>query len=98
MFRHKSYNSFHPSFREVYHTVLSETVENGVTYSRAVSVPAFSSNIPNPEDYRLHDLIDAGVPLSPVSPQVVDVQPTSEQVEHLVNSICDDYSISSENQ
>lgn len=97
MFRHKFYKSSHPSFREVYHTVLSETVENGVTYNRAVSVPAYSSNIPNPEDYRLHDLIDAGVPLSPVSSQVVELKPTSEQVEHIVNSICDDNTSSTDN-
>ena len=48
MFRHRKIAHSHPIPRRVYHTVLKQTVENGVTYSRPVRVPVDGSNIPDP--------------------------------------------------
>lgn len=90
MFRHHFHKSVQTSFRPVFHTILKETVENGIVYSRPVTVPAISTGIPNPEDYRLHDLIDAGIPLNPVSPYVSEIAPSSEQIDHIVSTLCDE--------
>lgn len=87
MFRHRKISSIHPTPRFVKHRVLHNFVKDGVTYSRLVSVPVDGSKIPNPSDYLLHDLLEAGVPLNVVSSQIVDNVPSSEQVDKIVNNI-----------
>lgn len=87
MFRHRKIAHSHPTPRRVYHTVLKQTVENGVTYSRPVRVPVDGSHIPDPSEYRLEDLIASGIPLNAVSPLVVGSTPTSDQLENIVNKV-----------
>lgn len=87
MFRHRKISSIHPAPRVVKHRVLYNFVKDGVTYTRLVSVPVDGSKIPNPSEYLLHNLLEAGVPLNVVSSQIVGNVPSSEQVDKIVNNI-----------
>lgn len=50
-------------------------------------VDASSFSIPSPDDYQLKDLQAAGIPITTISPTILDVAPSLEQVSKLVNSI-----------
>lgn len=71
---------------EVYDEVLSSTIVDGVETPVIKSVPnsELSDKLPALSEYSLSDLMDAGVPLKPVSAKVI-VSPESE-----VASIVDD--------
>lgn len=73
--------------RQVTECVLKPYIDNGVTRYHVVTQPVDGSSIPDPSNYRLHDLLDAGVPLNRVSSEVVDSVPSSDQLEHIVDSI-----------
>lgn len=50
-------------------------------------VDASSFSLPSPEQYQLKDLKASGVPITTISPTILDVTPSLEQVSKLVNSI-----------
>lgn len=50
-------------------------------------VDASSFSLPSPDDYQLKDLQAAGIPITTISPTILDVAPSLEQVSKLVNSI-----------
>lgn len=50
-------------------------------------VDASSFSLPSPDQYQLKDLLVAGVPITTISPTILDVAPSLEQVSKLVNSI-----------
>lgn len=50
-------------------------------------VDASSFSLPSPEQYQLKDLKVAGIPITTISPTILDVAPSLEQVSKLVNSI-----------
>lgn len=50
-------------------------------------VDASSFALPSPVQYQLKDLQAAGIPITTISPTILDVAPSMEQVSKLVNSI-----------
>lgn len=50
-------------------------------------VDASSFSLPSPDEYQLKDLQAAGIPITTISPTILDVTPSLEQVSKLVNSI-----------
>lgn len=90
MFRNIKFKARRAIPHPVNHVVLKTEVRDGVTYCCACRVPVDGSRIPSPDDYRLHDLIDANIPLNRVPADIVDSVPTEEQAlniaSHLVSS------------
>lgn len=50
-------------------------------------VDASSFSLPSPQQYQLKDLQAAGIPITTISPTILDSVPSLEQVSKLVNSI-----------
>lgn len=50
-------------------------------------VDASSFCLPSPDQYQLKDLQAAGIPITTISPTILDSVPSLEQVSTLVNSI-----------
>lgn len=50
-------------------------------------VDASSFCLPSPDQYQLKDLKAAGIPITTISPTILDSVPSLEQVSTLVNSI-----------
>lgn len=50
-------------------------------------VDASSFSLPSPDQYQLKDLVAAGIPITTISPTILDSSPSMEQVSKLVNSI-----------
>lgn len=50
-------------------------------------VDASSFSLPSPRDYQLKDLLAAGMPITTISPTILDSAPSLEQVSKLVDSI-----------
>lgn len=93
MFRHKSFKISKPQPREVcLRVVKSEFTSDGVEVQSVVNVPASEehSPIPGPADYKLSDLMAAGIPIKPVSASIFDDGPTDAQIEALGKAL-DDY-------
>lgn len=57
---------------DVIQKVKKTSVVNGVTVCSVVK-EVVNTHIPDRRDYRLHDLLDAGVSLTPVNPQFAEV-------------------------
>lgn len=98
----KNYFSTPVPYRVVEQVEVNSVDENGVTHSSIVlqdnSVSA--SSIPAPSDYRLEDLIAAGVPLQPVNCQLLsslDDVTASAIVNRVINSDSHDTSDESSN-
>ena len=92
MFRFRKFNICHPQPREVMvRVVRSEFNELGVESQSLVVVPHSDEHppIPSPSDYKLSDLMAAGVPLNQVNPAVFDSGPTDAQVEALGKALDD---------
>lgn len=71
----------------VNHTVMKSEIRNGVTFCSACKVPVDGSGIPDPDKYRLHDLIDANIPLNRVSADIVGSVPTEQQALNIASHI-----------
>lgn len=63
--------------------------KNGTMLQTVVSVPVSSlgNDIPSPEDYKLSKLLAAGVPLNPVSANVLDVSPTEAEASRFLDGL-----------
>lgn len=59
--------------------------KDGVKVSSLVTVPVSEEHeaIPSPSDYKLSELLQAGVSLTPVNAAVIDNGPSDEQVNKL---------------
>ena len=85
-FRNCKFSYSCPPPQEVYDECFTTTVVDGVEVPTIVSLPnsEFTKDLPDLSDYKLSGLIQAGVPLSPVSPKVLG------SVEDKLNNVLDD--------
>nr|DAF07711.1 MAG TPA: hypothetical protein [Microviridae sp.] len=85
-FRNCKFSYSCPLPQEVYDDCITTTIVDGVEVPNVVSVPnsEFTKDLPNLSDYKLSDLIEAGVPLSPVSSKVLG------SVDDKLNNVLDD--------
>lgn len=67
--------------------VVETPLEDGSIKVTQKLVDASSFVLPSPEQYQLKDLLAAGIPITTISPTILDVAPSMEQVSKLVNSI-----------
>ena len=63
----------------------STVTEDGVKVSSLVTVPVSEEHepIPSPSDYKLSELLQAGVSLTPVNAAVIDNGPSEDQINML---------------
>lgn len=66
-----------------------EVDKNGTRLQRVVNVPISSieNNVPSPDEYRLSDLLAAGVPLQPVSANILDSSPSESEVNSFLDKL-----------
>lgn len=85
-FRNHKFSYFCPPPQDVYDEVISTTIVDDVEVPAVVKVPNFelTKDLPNLSDYKLSDLLQAGVPLNPVNSMVLG------SVEDKLNNIVDD--------
>lgn len=85
-FRNHKFSYSCPPPQEVYDEVITTQIVDGVEVPTVVSVPnsEFTRDLPELSDYKLSDLVQAGVPLSPVNSKVLGT------VEDKLNNIVDD--------
>lgn len=85
-FRNRKFSYSCPPPQEVYDEVITTQIVDGVEVPIIVSVPnsEFTKDLPELSDYKLSDLIQAGVPLSPVNSKVLVT------VEDKLNNVVDD--------
>ena len=85
-FRNCKFSYSCPLPQEVYDDCITTTIVDGVEVPNVVSVPnsELTKDLPNLSDYKLSDLIEAGVPLSPVSSKVLG------SVDDKLNNVLDD--------
>lgn len=85
-FRNCKFSYSCPLPQEVYDDCITTTIVDGVEVPNVVSVPnsEFTKDLPDLSDYKLSDLIEAGVPISPVNPKVLGT------IEDRLNNVVDD--------
>lgn len=85
-FRNHKFSYSCPPPQEVFDEVVATTVVDDVEVPTIVSVSnsEFTKNLPELSDYKLSELIQAGVSLSPVNPKVLGT------AEDKLNNIVDD--------
>jgi hypothetical protein len=85
-FRNHKFSYSCPPPQDVFDEVISTTIVDDVEVPSVVSVPnsELTKDLPNLSDYKLSDLLQAGVPLNPVNPKVLGT------VEDKLNNIVDD--------
>lgn len=85
-FRNHKFSYSCPPPQDVYDEVISTTIVDDVEVPSVVKLPnsEFTKDLPNLSDYKLSDLLQAGVPLNPVNSKVLG------SVEDKVNNIVDD--------
>lgn len=84
MFRYRSYKYHVPRLGVIYEDSQKVVTENGVESIRIVSVRSVDvANIPHPDEYKLSDLIAAGVSLTPVESRIIDNAPTEADTANL---------------
>lgn len=85
-FRNRKFSYSCPPPQEVYDEVITTQIVDGVEIPIVVSVPnsEFTKDLPELSDYKLSDLIQAGVSLSPVNSKVLGT------VEDKLNNVVDD--------
>ena len=85
-FRNCKFSYSCPPPQEVFDECFTTTIVDGVEVPTIVSVPnsEFTKDLPDLSDYKLSDLIEAGVPLSPVNSKVLGT------VEDKLNNVLDD--------
>lgn len=90
MFRTRKFNTCPPSPKEFSVPVLQEYYEaDGTKCCHVVNVPSSSvgHDLPNIEDYQLSSLLAAGVPLNPVSSNVLDNAPSEAEANVFLDSL-----------
>lgn len=79
-----------------FNTLVSKVsfTKDGTKVQDIVSVPVASlgNDIPNPEDYKLSKLINAGVPLTPVSANILDEAPSESEANAFLDGLPSDVS------
>mgnify|MGYP004527531979 FL=1 len=85
-FRNHKFSYSCPSPQDVYDEVISTTIVDDVEVPSVVKLPnsEFTKDLPNLSDYKLSDLLQAGVPLNPVNSKVLGT------VEDKLNNVVDD--------
>lgn len=84
MFRYRSYKYRVPSLGKVYEDSVKTVVKDGVTLYSVVKVRAIDNvSIPHPDSYKLSDLLQAGISLTPVDSRIIDNAPSPEDVSKL---------------
>lgn len=85
-FRNHKFSYSCPPPQDVYDEVISTTIVDDVEVPSVVKLSnsEFTKDLPNLSDYKLSDLLQAGVPLNPVNSKVLG------SVEDKVNNIVDD--------
>lgn len=85
-FRNFRFSYSCPPPQEVFDEFFTTTVVDGVEVPTIVSLPnsEFTKDLPDLSEYKLSDLIEAGVPISPVSSKVLG------SVEDKLNNVLDD--------
>lgn len=85
-FRNCKFSYSCPPPQEVFDECFTTTIVDGVEVPTIVSLPnsEFTKDLPDLSEYKLSDLIEAGVPLSPVSSKVLG------SVEDKLNNVLDD--------
>lgn len=85
-FRNHKFSYSFPPPQEVYDECITTTILDGVEVPVIVSLPnsEFTKDLPDLSDYKLSDLVQAGVPLSPVNSKVLG------SVEDKLNNVLDD--------
>lgn len=74
--------------KPIYVSQIVETPQSDGTVSVSQKmVDASSFALPSPSDYQLKDLVASGVPITTVSPTILDSAPTFEQIQSVVDSI-----------
>lgn len=90
MFRTRKHSALHAS-PHVFNVpkIKDSYLSDGTKVSHLVSVPytTIDSDIPKPSEYKLHALLAAGVPLSPVSPTILDTAPSTEAAANFLDSL-----------
>lgn len=84
-FRNCKFSYSCPPPQEVFDECFTTTIVDGVEVPTIVSLPnsEFTKDLPDLSEYKLSDLIEAGVPLSPVSSKVLG------SVEDKLNNVLD---------
>lgn len=85
-FRNCKFSYSCPPPQEVFDECFKSTIVDGVEVPTIVSVSnsEFTKDLPDLSDYKLSDLVQAGVPLNPVNSKVLG------SVEDKLNNIVDD--------
>lgn len=85
-FRNHKFSYSCPPPQDVYDEVISTTIVDDVEVPSVVKLPnsEYTKDLPNLSDYKLSDLLQAGVPLNPVNSKVLGT------VEDKLNNIVDD--------
>lgn len=85
-FRNHKFSYSCPPPQDVYDEVISTTIVDDVEVPTVVKLPnsEFNKDLPHLSDYKLSDLLQAGVPLNPVNSKVLGT------VEDKLNNIVDD--------
>lgn len=85
-FRNHKFSYSCPPPQDVYDEVISTTIVDDVEVPAVVKLPnsELTKDLPNLSDYKLSDLLQAGVPLNPVNSKVLG------SVEDKLNNIVDD--------
>lgn len=85
-FRNHKFSYSCPPPQDVYDEVISTTIVDDVEVPAVVKLPnsELNKDLPNLSDYKLSDLLQAGVPLNPVNSKVLG------SVEDKLNNIVDD--------
>ena len=90
MFRHSKHRVTLASLEKVSVDVEKVvTSPTGVQSVSIVSVPCeqVSSTLPLLDEYTLENLLASGVPLSPVSCALLDIEPTQEYIDTISNKL-----------
>ena len=85
-FRNHKFSYSCPPPQDVYDEVISTTIVDDVEVPAVVKLSnsVFNKDLPNLSDYKLSDLLQAGVPLNPVNSKVLGT------AEDKLNNIVDD--------
>lgn len=85
-FRNCKFSYSCPPPQEVYDDCIITNIVDGVEVPNVVSVSnsEFTKDLPNLSDYKLSDLIEAGVPISPVNSKVLGT------IEDMLDNVVDD--------
>lgn len=67
--------------------IVETPLEDGSISVSQKLVDASSLKLPSPTQYQLKDLVAAGIPITSVSPTILDSVPTMEQVSSIIDNI-----------